>query len=590
MSQTLLITGGDARFFPYLVSAIYSVRHKIEGRKIPLACFDLGCTQEQCQWLRERVDHLVRPGNDLPLPEGAEVPLHVRGLLARPFLREYFPGFDVYLWLDADAWVQDWEAVELFQRGALSRGLAIVPEVDRGSVLQYGRLPAWWEKVRRYYDGPYGPEVAGRLCSYPLLNAGVFALHREAPHWERWAEALRTGVRRRVDLFSDQTALNYVVYEGGLLPSTELLPSWCNWTCHFGLPALDEFQRVLVEPYLPHRRLGILHLSGNKRPRYRLRTTTGGTTESALLYPLGEHLSLPETVPPSGGVVRDYVAPGLARVDARGYFPHMTVGDVHQCPWAYLRRSVPHRWYVDRRSPAVGFLTCDEAHLLYNFALQFRGRRALEIGCWYGWSACHLALAGVELDVVDPLLDRPDVRESVEASLRAAGVREHVRLVAGHSPAAVEDLARREQRRWSLIFIDGDHDAPGPLRDAIAAAAFAAADAAVVFHDLAAPDVARGLEYLREQGWQTRIYQTMQIMGLAWRGSVSPVPHEPDPGIVWPLPAHLRDLSVNGRTPAEDALLRGGEPGGRADSVRAPESEARSAPPPPVAPEGGVEK
>ncbi|MGH6976466.1 MAG: hypothetical protein ACREED_05505 [Stellaceae bacterium] len=32
---------------------------------------------------------------------------------AFPFLRRYFPGYDVYLWLDGDTWVQDAEAIEL---------------------------------------------------------------------------------------------------------------------------------------------------------------------------------------------------------------------------------------------------------------------------------------------------------------------------------------------------------------------------------------------------------------------------------------------------------------------------------------------
>jgi hypothetical protein len=228
MRKTLVVTGSDARFFPFLCSAIRSIRDKVEGRRVALACFDLGCTDDQRQWLQERVDRITKPGRDVPLPEGVEVPPHIQGLLARPFLRQYFPGFDIYLWLDADAWVQDWEAIELFRSGAARRGLAIVPEVDRGSALQYGGLPRWWQTVRQFYEGPYGPEVAQRLCSYPLLNAGVFALHRDAPHWERWAEALHAGVQRRTDLFSDQTALNWAVSEGGLFPVTELLPSWCN--------------------------------------------------------------------------------------------------------------------------------------------------------------------------------------------------------------------------------------------------------------------------------------------------------------------------------------------------------------------------
>lgn len=136
--------------------------------------------------------------------------------------------------------------------------------------------------------------------------------------------------------------------------------------------------------------------------------------------------------------------------------------------------------------------------------------------------------------------------ESVRASLDAAGVMAHVHLHAGSSPQGVVGLAR--EGGWSLIFVDGDHDGPAPLRDAEVCAQHAAADAMVLFHDLASPDVARGLDYFRRQGWRTRVYQTMQIMGVAWRGNVQPVPHQPDPKVQWRLPPHLAgfDVSLSG--------------------------------------------
>ncbi len=246
----------------------------------------------------------------------------------------------------------------------------------------------------------------------------------------------------------------------------------------------------------------------------------------------------------------DYVSPGLAIVLPDTAFPQMTLGEPNTCPWPYLRREIPHNWYVDRRNPTIGFLSRDEAQILYNTALQFQGKRALEIGCWMGWSACHLALAGVELDVIDPLLARSDIYESVHSSLEAAGVADRVNLVQGYSPQQVELLAS-QQRRWSLIFIDGNHEAPGPLQDAIACEPYAEADAAIVFHDLASPDVAQGLDYFRERGWNTLVYQTMQIMGVAWRGKVTPVVHQCDRAVSWQLPAHLRQYTVSAIAPEQ---------------------------------------
>jgi glycosyltransferase involved in cell wall biosynthesis len=251
----------------------------------------------------------------------------------------------------------------------------------------------------------------------------------------------------------------------------------------------------------------------------------------------------------------DYVTPGFAVVRPDTAFPNMAVADASKHPWEHFRREIPHTYYCDKRYPPIGFASRDEASILHNTALQFAAAAGgkpvdvLEIGCWMGWSAAHLALAGeaIRLDVVDPLLEKPDHRADVEASLKAAGVLERVNLVGGFSPAKVHELAAaRNGRKWSLIFIDGEHGRPGPLNDATACIKYAAEDCAILFHDLASPEVMEGLDYLKKQGWRTRIYMTKQIMGVAWRGNVRPLAHVPDPRIQWPIPAHLAGHEISG--------------------------------------------
>jgi len=64
----------------------------------------------------------------------------------------------------------------------------------------------------------------------------------------------------------------------------------------------------------------------------------------------------------------------------------------------------------------------------------------------------------------------------------------------------------------------------------------------VFFHDLAYPEVARGLEVFMQAGWRSRVYHTQQIVGVAWRGLVEPPQHFPDPRFEWSLTDHLRAL------------------------------------------------
>jgi hypothetical protein len=106
----------------------------------------------------------------------------------------------------------------------------------------------------------------------------------------------------------------------------------------------------------------------------------------------------------------DYVSAGMDVVRPDAAFPHLVIGDRDGVSWPYLRREIPHNWYVDARYPRCGVLSRDEALILYNTALAMSGRMALEIGCWKGWSTCHLLAGGVDLDVIDPLLDRDEFR------------------------------------------------------------------------------------------------------------------------------------------------------------------------------------
>jgi hypothetical protein len=227
-------------------------------------------------------------------------------------------------------------------------------------------------------------------------------------------------------------------------------------------------------------------------------------------------------------------------------FPNMIVGTKSKNRWPYLRSEISHNWYVDKRNPTVGFVSRDEAAILYNIALLFHGLPCLEIGCWRGWSTVHLALGCGNLEVIDPVMRDIAFRDDLTETFRRAGVLECLALHDGWSPEEIERISVDTGKRWSLSFIDGDHEGDAPRRDAEMVARFAAKDAAILLHDLASPYPAAALEYLRSQGWETWVYQTMQIMGVAVRGTVRPIEHVPDPTQSWTLPTHLMRFPVIG--------------------------------------------
>src|ERR1019366_994655 len=96
----------------------------------------------------------------------------------------------------------------------------------------------------------------------------------------------------------------------------------------------------------------------------------------------------------------------------------------------------------------------------------FSGRRGLEIGAWRGWSTCHLLVSGLaSLDVIEPLLADADWNREFVVAVEGTGEADRANLIPGTSPDEVIRLGDGG-RRWSFVFIDGDHDGQAPTTDA----------------------------------------------------------------------------------------------------------------------------
>ncbi|MGQ0721548.1 MAG: hypothetical protein ACT4PE_08245 [Candidatus Eiseniibacteriota bacterium] len=287
-----IVSGANSRYFSLLSDLVRSIRDREESRGVALSILDLGLEEPERLWLEGCGAKVVRPGWDLEIPESRRPPEHVKGLTARPFLRDHFPGHDIYVWLDSDTWVQEWAAVELLMRAADSGALGVVAETDRAyptvdEQLRIDRVLGIPYRVSSYnyrkFRDAYGDEVALRLAQQPIVNAGVFALRRDAPHWSIWGECYQRTLDRSRRDGADQVSLNRVCRAGHL--SVELLPATCNWITSKALPRWDPVSGRLVEPYLPHAPIGILHLTGAaKDAELDLSSLDGGLIRRTLRY------------------------------------------------------------------------------------------------------------------------------------------------------------------------------------------------------------------------------------------------------------------------------------------------------------------
>ena len=187
---------------------------------------------------------------------------------------EYFPGYKKYLWIDADAWINSWEAVELYFEGSSKDKLAISTSADRS----YGRvLRAEWliggfariksQNYKHAKSSGFSEKIARSVALKPHLNIGVFCLNEKAPHWEVWQKNLRKALKSGKIFGSEQIAMNIVIYVDNL--KVEILPAYCNWTLVDKMK-FDTRKNMFVEPYLPNHEIGIVHLAGKNNNNIRL--------------------------------------------------------------------------------------------------------------------------------------------------------------------------------------------------------------------------------------------------------------------------------------------------------------------------------
>ena len=282
-SKIMLVTASDSRFMPFLRGMLASLGSRLHKTGMTAACFDIGLNEADQAWLRTQGIAVVAPRAHLGV-DGAQVKPALLSFLARPFLQEYFPGHDVYVWIDSDVWLQDEAVLDAYTEGALAQGMAITHERERSY-----RFQAWllgW--TGKHLLRGYGVADTTWLLTQRHVNAGFFAMSAGAPHWSAWAKRYEAAISRTGDLVPhDQFALNQALHGGafgrGSLPVC-LLPPPFNWICDRGIPMWNDDAAAFCEPRAPFAAIGALHLAGPaKRQSYRVRRTRGGSFATCLV-------------------------------------------------------------------------------------------------------------------------------------------------------------------------------------------------------------------------------------------------------------------------------------------------------------------
>ena len=267
MKKNVIVSLADANYFPLLEELIDSIKRFKESANVAICILDAGLTQNQKDKISNKVEEIKHAEWDIEVP-GYKVKQKewLKSQVSRAFLPKYFPNYEKYLWIDCDAWVNDWSSVELYFKACDNGKLGITQTIGPGYKITskvnwlFGKLAIIKsQNFKHALKSKIGYDKARKLAFAPHINIGVFSLEKNSKAWSLWQRNLAIALKAGNIFGSEGLAINMSVYIDDL--ETEFLPLNCNWITSNLLPKFDEQKEIFVEPYLPNYKIGIMHLA-----------------------------------------------------------------------------------------------------------------------------------------------------------------------------------------------------------------------------------------------------------------------------------------------------------------------------------------
>jgi hypothetical protein len=252
MKKNVIVSLADANYFPLLEELIDSIKRFKESENVAICILDAGLTEEQKKKLLKKVDEIKSAEWDIEVPDykvkGKE---WLKSQVSRAFLPKYFPNYEKYLWIDCDAWVNDWNCVELYFKACDNGKLGITQTIGPGYKITskvnwlFGKLAIIKsQNFKHAVKSKIGYDKARKLAFAPHINIGVFSLEKNSKGWSSWQKNLSKTLKAGNIFGSEGLAINMSVYIDDL--ETEFLPLNCNWITSNLLPKYDENKKHLL--------------------------------------------------------------------------------------------------------------------------------------------------------------------------------------------------------------------------------------------------------------------------------------------------------------------------------------------------------
>ena len=272
MKKNVIISGSDKNYFPFLKNLIYSLHQNNCFELCDICLLD---SEDKSEYLDELKDLITEK-------KKARISLNIffkennnwfKLLTERPFMKDYFPGYENYIWMDADTEVLDINGIKNLILGVEDKDIAIVPEINESYIFQnkkFGikklfksiyKISGWSFKN---YNKYFSKELGEDLFFKPLFNNGVFCLKAESDIWDLWKKEYQNALNKAKSSYgikTDQLSLNKVIYEN--FSKVSILDATNNWIISKSEKIKKE-KEFFFTPSFPNRKINILHYTNYK--------------------------------------------------------------------------------------------------------------------------------------------------------------------------------------------------------------------------------------------------------------------------------------------------------------------------------------
>ena len=139
MKKNVIVTGSDKNYYPFLKTLVESL---VNSKSLEICDLCILDVEEKSNYLSELENKITRK-------KKANFNLKInfkdrqdwfKLLTERPFMKDYFPGYEKYIWMDADTEVLNNDGINNILEACEYKELAIAPEVNESYVFKNNKF------------------------------------------------------------------------------------------------------------------------------------------------------------------------------------------------------------------------------------------------------------------------------------------------------------------------------------------------------------------------------------------------------------------------------------------------------------------